>query len=99
MYHKEIVYDRATRDYAMYLDGELIGFARNFHDAEVTLDQLVWELLNTPHALPAVVEEPAEPATTCVFCNKPHHPQHCAEKNALLFAPFDVDFAPIGPEV
>ena len=27
MYRKEIVYDRETRDYAMYLDGELVGFA------------------------------------------------------------------------
>lgn len=45
MYRKEIVYDRETHDYAMYLDGELVGFARNYHEAEVTLDQLVFELL------------------------------------------------------
>ena len=25
-YRKEILYDRETRDYAMYLDGELVGF-------------------------------------------------------------------------
>ena len=42
---KEIVYDRETRDYAMYLDGELVGFARNYHEAEVTLDQLALELI------------------------------------------------------
>ena len=46
MYRKEIVYDRETRDYAMYLDGELVGFARTYHEAEVTLDQLVFELMN-----------------------------------------------------
>lgn len=46
MYRKEIVYDRETRDYAMYLDGELVGFARNYHEAEIALDQLVFELMN-----------------------------------------------------
>jgi len=44
-YRKEIVWDRETRDYAMYLDGELVGFARTYHEAEVTLDQLVFELM------------------------------------------------------
>lgn len=47
MYKKEIVYDRETRDYAMYLDGELVGFARTYHEAEITLDQLVFELLHS----------------------------------------------------
>lgn len=46
MYKKEIVYDRETRDYAMYLDGELIGFAGTYHAAEVALDQLVFTLLS-----------------------------------------------------
>lgn len=47
-YRREIVYDRETRDYAMYLDGELVGFARTYHEAEVTLDQLVYDLLKAP---------------------------------------------------
>jgi hypothetical protein len=46
MYRKDIVYDRETHDYAMYLDGELVGFARNYHEAEVTLDQLIFELVS-----------------------------------------------------
>ena len=46
MYRKEIAYDRETHDYAMYLDGELVGFARTYHEAEVALDQLVFELLS-----------------------------------------------------
>lgn len=46
----EIVYDRETHDYAMYLDGELVGFARTYHDAEVTLDQL--RLEQAQHAAP-----------------------------------------------
>lgn len=45
MYRKEIVYCRETRDYAMYLDGELVGFTRTYHKAEITLDQLVFELM------------------------------------------------------
>ena len=46
MYRKEIVYDRETHDYAMYLDGELVGFARTDPEAEVTLAQLVFELIS-----------------------------------------------------
>lgn len=49
MYEKSIVYDRETRDYAMYLDSELVGFARTYHEAEVTLDQLVFELMTGQH--------------------------------------------------
>lgn len=45
MYIKEIVYDHENRDYAMYLDGELVGYARTYHEAEITLDQLVFELM------------------------------------------------------
>lgn len=45
MYVKEIVYDPETRDFAMYLDGDLVGFARTYHEAESTLDELVYELL------------------------------------------------------
>ena len=45
MYRKEIVYNRETKDYAMLLDGELIGYARTYHEAEITLDQLVFELM------------------------------------------------------
>lgn len=46
MYEKEIIYDPETRDFAMYLDGELVGFARTYQEAEVTLDQLVFELIS-----------------------------------------------------
>ena len=45
MYRKEIVFDRETRDYACYLDGELVFIARTYHEAEITLDQLVFELM------------------------------------------------------
>lgn len=49
MYEKSIVYDPETRDYAMYLDGELVGFARTYQEAEQILDQLVFELINGKH--------------------------------------------------
>lgn len=46
VYTKSIQYDRESRDYAFYLDEELVGFARTYQEAEATLDQLVFELLN-----------------------------------------------------
>ena len=66
----------------------------NHHEAEVALDQVVFDLMSrNPQA-------EAEPASTCCFCQKPHNPQTCPEMRALLFAPdnvnapLDVDFAP-----
>jgi hypothetical protein len=44
MYRKQIIHDRTTHDYAMYLNGELVGFARTYHEAEVALNQLIFEL-------------------------------------------------------
>lgn len=71
MYRKEIVYDRDTHDYAMYLDGDLVGFARSYHEAEVTLDQLVFELLSGQYfreqggrPAPIVAQPAPEPTRT-----------------------------------
>lgn len=47
MYEKAIIYDPESRDFAMYLDGELVGFARTYQEAEATLDELVYDLLNS----------------------------------------------------
>lgn len=81
MYRKEIVYDRESKDYAMYLDSELVGFARTYHDAEVALDQLVFELISgeffreaapsETHARPAEVAEPTYVAAAPVVIPKP----------------------------
>jgi hypothetical protein len=79
MYEKSIQYDRDTRDYAMYLDGELVGFARTYHEAEVTLDQLIFELTNgdlfrealadAPNSAPTHYAPVIRPAvTTCSRC-------------------------------
>lgn len=46
MYLKEIVYDPETRDFAMYLDSELVGFARTYQEAEVALDKTIYDRLN-----------------------------------------------------
>jgi hypothetical protein len=43
-YRREIVYDRETRDFAMCLDGELVGFARTYDEAQATLAELVFQL-------------------------------------------------------
>lgn len=45
MYHREIAYDYEKHDYAMYLDGELVGFARSYREAEEILDKLILELM------------------------------------------------------
>lgn len=55
---KEIVYSREDRDYKMLLDGECIGFARTYHQAEVTLDQVMYELL--AHSDPGGPEPPGD---------------------------------------
>lgn len=47
MYRKTIVYDRKSRDFAMYLNGELVGYAPTYLQAEATLNQLVYELLSS----------------------------------------------------
>ncbi len=48
MYRTEIVYDREAHDYACYLDGELVCFAHTYEEADITLDQLVIELMIGP---------------------------------------------------
>lgn len=58
MYQRKIEYDRTTHDYAMYIstDGEeweLVGFARTYHEGEVTLDQLIFELVSGHHFIEA----------------------------------------------
>ena len=44
-FHKSIIYDPETHDFAMFLDDDLIGFARTYQEAEVTLAALVCAIL------------------------------------------------------
>lgn len=45
MHRKNIMYSRNTQDFAIYLDGVLVGYARSYLEAEAVLDQLMMELL------------------------------------------------------
>jgi hypothetical protein len=61
-FDKSIVYDPESGDHAMYLDGEVVGFARTHQEAQTTLDQLVLELLShRSSALPTLPIPPAFP--------------------------------------
>jgi len=42
---KEIKFDRQTKDFALYLNGELVGFARTHREAEIELDRLAYDAL------------------------------------------------------
>lgn len=47
MFRRNIMYNRTTQDFAMYLDGELVGYAHSYLEAEAVLDQLLLELLRS----------------------------------------------------
>jgi hypothetical protein len=59
MYRKLITYDRKTGDFAMYLNGELVGYAATYLQAESALNNLVYELLSRP-SVPAPAAPTAE---------------------------------------
>jgi hypothetical protein len=42
---RDIVRDAESGDYRLLLDGELVGYARTFHEGETTLDELVYDRL------------------------------------------------------
>ena len=44
-----ILYDRSTRDFAIYLNGELVGYARSYLEAEAVLHQFQMEVLRRAH--------------------------------------------------
>lgn len=45
MFRRNIMYNRDTQDFAIYLDGALVGYAHSYLEAEAVLDQLMMELL------------------------------------------------------
>lgn len=59
----EVVYDRETHMYAMYLGGELVGFAHTYVDADATLAELhpPYPLLLDAAADPPIDEPPPVP--------------------------------------
>ncbi len=84
---KEIVYDRETRDYAMYLDGELVGFARTYHEGEVTLDHLVFELI-TAGAAGKRGAGMRDITTRCHSCARPIETEVPADELAMTFTQY-----------
>lgn len=43
-YHTSVIYDDKAREFAMYLDGDLCGYAKTRDLADATLNQLVYEM-------------------------------------------------------
>lgn len=58
---KTVQYDPETRDYAMYLGGDLVGFAASEPEAWRRLDELVYSILSHEARLMPVEPEPAVP--------------------------------------
>lgn len=42
-FSKQVDYDRVTKDFAMFLDGELVGYARSYNEGRDTLDAIAYE--------------------------------------------------------
>ena len=61
MFTKEIRYDRESKDFAMYLNGELIGYAPTYLKAEMQLNSLVHDIL-TRTAVADTADIPVEDA-------------------------------------
>ena len=40
----EIKYDRATREFALYLNGKHVGYAANYHEGNIALDKMVEDI-------------------------------------------------------
>lgn len=55
-YEKRIQYDRETRDYAMYLGGEIVGYAGTYLEGEQALSSLVSDMLTHLPPAPREVE-------------------------------------------
>lgn len=77
-YEKSIEYDPESKDFRMMLDGELVGFGRTYHEAETTLDRLVFELISDtyfssptpkPPSCPSCGDAVREPGT-CAACQE-----------------------------
>lgn len=54
---REIVYSPKDRDYALYLNGELVGFARSYAEGEQVLDSLTHDLLQGTFTLTRTPQE------------------------------------------
>jgi hypothetical protein len=65
---REIKYDRLTKDFAVYVEGQLIGFAANYHAGEVMADQFIFdELARNEPVIPSRDEAHREERWTAVL--------------------------------
>jgi hypothetical protein len=49
LYEKAVIYEPEGREFSMWLDGVIVGYAPTRQEAEETLDELVYDLLNRGH--------------------------------------------------
>lgn len=61
MLTKTITYDRVTRDYRMDLDGQFIGYAPTYSQAETILNQTAHEWLTHGYTATATDLDGAQP--------------------------------------
>jgi hypothetical protein len=89
-YAKRIEYDGETRDFALYLNEELVGFAQTKREAEEKLDALVYSLLTRDAATP-VAEQVAAMDAALVACDTDAYYAALRTANAVL------DATPVAP--
>lgn len=86
-YERSITYDRLTKDFKMELNGEFVGYAPNFHSAEVELNRVAYEMLThgdfaTATDLDGGAVECSEPDNHCAVHNP--CPSHAADAARYL---------------
>lgn len=70
-FEKSIRYDRQSKDFACYLDGEFVGYAASYSAGEALLDQIAYDLLADGAVLSAAQLEltgPFAPLGECAIC-------------------------------
>lgn len=70
-FEKSIRYDRQSKDFACYLDGEFVGYAASYSAGEALLDQIAYDLLAGGAVLSAAQLEltgPFAPLGECAIC-------------------------------
>lgn len=64
-FRKEIKFDRQSKDFACYLDGEFVGYAASYSAGEALLDQIAYDLLADGAALSAAQFAGGSEPDTC----------------------------------
>jgi hypothetical protein len=91
-FRKEIVRDGQNGDFLMLLDNEPVGFARNYSEADTTLDELIFTIryADTPGTdCPSCGDLLCEDAAVCAACR---------ESGEMMTTPDPSDGAPHDPQ-